>query len=237
MVPFGALETKVLKGHARPVSRPTRSSSRSASRVADAASVADRLRSADRVHVVGGPGVGKSSFAARLAAAAGVELHHLDETGFAGADFSPRPDDVTGPAARAIAERPGWVVEGIFVGWVEPLFERAEVIVWLDHLTWSRAARRIAGRWLRQALREPAARRGTERFFRFGDYTRHGRHLLRVLVTSREYWSGTGAPRRYTVTREQVRDALELHADKVVHLTRADEVEAVLRLVGPRSSA
>jgi adenylate kinase family enzyme len=197
------------------------------------AAVADRIRTADRIHVVGGPGAGKSFFANRIAAASGVELHHLDELAFEGPDFMPRPDDVTGGEARAIAEQPRWVTEGIFVGWAEPLFERADVIVWLDDGGWGRSARRIAGRWVRQALREAMSRRGTERFLRFGDYARNVKQLVRVLVTSREYWSGNGTPQRYTVTRNQVQAALEPHAGKVVHLTRADEAERVLHLVDP----
>lgn len=197
---------------------------------------ADRIRSANRVHVIGGPGAGKSFFASRVAAASRIEVHHLDELAFEGPEFAPRPHDVTGREARAIAERGRWVTEGIFVGWVEPLFERADVIVWLDHAGWGRSARRIASRWLRQALREPAARRGAERFFRFDDYARNARHLVRMLVTSREYWNGNGTPQHYTVTRNQVSVALERHSGKVVHLTRADEAERVLHLVGDAPS-
>jgi adenylate kinase family enzyme len=201
------------------------------------AAIADRIRSAGRIHVIGGPGAGKSFFAGRIAAASGVELHHLDELAFEGPDFTPRPDAVTGGEAGAIAEQPRWVTEGIFVGWAEPLFERADVIVWLDDGGWARSARRIASRWVRQALREAKSRQGTERFLRFGDYARNAKQLVQVLVTSREYWNGNGTPQRYTVTRNQVQAALERHADKVVHLTRVDEAETVLRLVDPASSS
>ncbi len=193
--------------------------------------VAARVLAADRVHVVGGPGVGKSLFAERIAAATGLELHHLDETAFEGPEFVLRPAEVTTHAARAFAAEPRWVAEGIFIDWVEPLFDRADVIVWLDQLSWSQAARRIASRWFRQALREPASRRGSERFFRFGAYARDTRHLVRVLVTSREYWSDRPAPRRYTVTRAQVRTALEPYADKVVRIGTVDEAETLLRLI------
>lgn len=197
----------------------------------DPQAVASRLLAADRVHVVGGPGVGKSAFASRIAAACGLELHHLDETAFEGPEFIVRPQEVTSHAARTFAAEPRWVTEGIFVGWVDPLFDRADVIVWLDHLSWSQAARRIARRWFRQALREPANRRGTERFFRFRDYTRNTRHLIRVLVTSREYWSNRAKPRRYTVTRAQVRAALEPYGEKVLRIATVDEAETVLRLI------
>jgi len=181
--------------------------------------------------------VGKSSFARAIAEAAGVRIWHLDEIAFEGPEFEPRPESETHQEAVAIAEEARWVTEGIFVGWVEPLFERADVIVWLDHLRWSAAVRRISTRWLRQAIREPASRRGRERFFRFDDYARHTRQLVQVVVTSREYWNGGDSPRRYAVTREQVRTALERHRDKVFRLTTADEAEAVLRLVGRSSAA
>jgi adenylate kinase family enzyme len=201
--------------------------------VVDPASAAARIRSANKVHVVGGPGVGKSSFAAALARACNLELHRLDETAFEGPDFRPRPEEVTLAEARAIAEEERWIAEGIFIGWVDPLFESADVIVWLDHVTWSAAARRIASRWFRQAIREPVVRRGTERFFRFRDYARNLRHLVRVVVTSREYWSNSATPRRYTLTRAQLYAALAQHQHKVIHVTRPDEAETLLRLIEP----
>lgn len=202
----------------------------------DPQEVATRLLAADRVHIVGGPGVGKSGFAGRIASARGLELHHLDETAFEGPDFIVRPEEVTSHAARTFAAEPRWVTEGIFVGWVGPLLERADVIVWLDHLTWREAAGRIARRWFGQALREPGNRRGTDRFFRFRDYTRNTRHLIRVLVTSREYWS-RAEPRRYTVTRAQVRAALEPYGDKVLHIATVDEAETLLRLIDQSAGA
>ena len=199
---------------------------------AAAAIIAERIRGADRIHVVGGPGVGKSSLARVLAAGGGRRLCHLDELAFEGPNFEPRPEDELRRQALAIAREPHWVVEGIFVGWVEPLFAGADVIVWLDHLSWREAVARILGRTLRGAVEEPAKRQGRERFFRFGDYARHTRQLLRVIVTSREYWSGGEAPRRYNVTRAQVAAALQPYAAKVVRVETADEADAVLRLVG-----
>jgi adenylate kinase family enzyme len=187
--------------------------------------------------VIGGPGAGKSSFAAAVADCRSLRLHHLDELAFAGPDFDPRPDDVIRAEVQALAEEGRWVAEGIFVGWVEPLFERADVIVWLDHVTWLQAARRIAARWFSGAVRESSLRRGTERFFRFHDYARNLRHLVRVLATSREYWTNAGAPRRYQVTRAQVDTALAPHADKLVHVTRPDEAETVLHLIRSNSGS
>lgn len=203
---------------------------------AERATASERILTADRIHVVGGPGAGKSVFAAHVADACGLEVHHLDETAFTGPEFTLRPYDVIHAEAQALAERPRWIAEGIFIGWVEPLFERADVIVWLDQVSWGQAARRIATRWVSQAVREPATRRGTERFLRFGDYARHTRHLVRVLITSREYWGNDG-PHRYPVTRAQLREALAPHDHKVIHLTGPDETEAMLRLIGPARSA
>jgi len=197
---------------------------------------AERIRAADRIHIVGGPGVGKSTFADAVAAAAGLEAQHLDTVAFEGPEFEARPAADVRREAAAVAEQQRWVTEGIFVGWVEPLFARSDVIVWLDHLGWGAAARRIATRWVRQALRESTQRRGRERFLRFDDYARNTRQLIQVLVTSREYWQGKGDPRRYSVTHDQQRQALRPYADKVIRLTTADETEAVLRLVGRTSS-
>lgn len=201
---------------------------------AGTAVIAERIRGADRIHVVGGPGVGKSTLARSLAAA-DRRLCHLDEVAFEGPDFEPRPEEDVRREVLEFAGEQRWVVDGIFVGWVEPLFDRADVIVWLDHLGWSTAVLRILARSLRQAAGEPAKRHGRERFFRFGDYARNARQLLRVIVASREYWQGGEAPRRYNVTRAQLDAALQRHAAKVVRLRTASEAEAVLRLVGAPS--
>jgi len=182
-----------------------------------------KLESAERVHIIGGPGSGKSTLARRIGEALDLPVYALDLLAYEGIDFEERPVEDSAEHAREIASLPRWVTEGIHVGWTQPLLERADVIVWIDSVGWSRAATRITTRTFRNAFREIRVRRGRERFLRLSDYARHLRQLSYVLFASREYWSRSGQGNRYPVTRWQVEEALAAHRGKVLRLTEADD--------------
>jgi adenylate kinase family enzyme len=192
--------------------------------------IAARLRSADRIHIIGGPGSGKSTLARRLGGALGLPVYALDTLAYEGPEFAPRPPSSSERNAIEIAELPQWISEGIFLGWTDPLLRQADVIIWLDHATWRSAAGRIVSRSLRYAFGEMKTRRGAERFLRFTDYARNIRQVVFVLIRSREYWHPPQHRHRYPVTRQQVEKVLDAHAVKVVHITRKDEEAALRRL-------
>ncbi len=187
----------------------------------DASELVERVRFARRIHIIGGPGAGKSTLANRLGTALNLPVHTLDTFAYEGPDFVPTPRGAAARAANEIAASPGWITEGIFVGWTEPLLSRAEWIIWLDHVGWTDAATRIVKRFFRSAVGEAHSRRGKERYLRFGDYCRNTRQLAVVLLVSREYWAERRAPRRYPVTRAQVAVALHPYADKVLRVRRS----------------
>jgi hypothetical protein len=148
-----------------------------------------------------------------------LPVYPLDLVAYEGPDFTPRPVEASASDAREISETPEWISEGIFVDWADPLLQRADVIVWLDYLSWHRAAYRIVVRTLRGAVREARLRRGSGRFLRFSDYGRNLKQLIRVLIQSREYWHEQSVPTRYAVTRAQAQDAIAPHWSKVIHIT------------------
>ena len=109
-----------------------------------------------RVRVVGGPGSGKTTYARALAADLGVPHHDLDRIAWApppgepGAPFRRWlrvPDGRRRERAAAIAAGDGWVADGLYAGWTEPLRDAADRIVWLDP-----PARVAVVRVLRRAL-------------------------------------------------------------------------------------
>jgi hypothetical protein len=120
------------------------------------------------------------------------------------------------------------VTEGIFVGWTEPLFEEADVIIWLDHVAWGESAARTLLRTARGALREVRKRRGSERFARVGDYRRNLKMLAYVLRASREYWFPAVGASRYPATRDRTAKQLAPYGDKVLHISEPRGVEQVL---------
>jgi adenylate kinase family enzyme len=200
----------------------------------DAAAVGrevDRIREANRIHITGSPGSGKSTLARRLGAYRGVAVVALDSVAYTGADFADRDLHARLSEVKAISERPEWISEGIFVGWTDPLLEKADLIIWLDYLSWPGAVLRLLKRTVRGAYKEMRARRGAERFLRFDDYWRHMRQLMSVVVTSREYWREPSAPHSYPVTRENIEAVLEPLNPKVLHVTGRRQARHLLDTV------
>ena len=106
--------------------------------------------------MVGGPGSGKTTYARALAAELGVAHHDLDRVAYAPPDGVPDapfrrwtrvPDQQRRERAAVIAGTDGWVADGLYAGWTEPLRDAADRIVWLDP-----PARVTTWRVLRRAL-------------------------------------------------------------------------------------
>lgn len=85
-----------------------------------------------KIHIIGGPGSGKSYVGARLAALYGLPVFDLDEL------FWDRRADRYGVKAPAeerdhalarILDGPAWIIEGVYYGWLSRSFEAAERII------------------------------------------------------------------------------------------------------------
>jgi adenylate kinase family enzyme len=198
---------------------------------ADLESSVAKIRSAQRVHIVGGPGSGKSTFAQHVSASSGLPVYSLDLIAYEGPDYKERSLAFRSAKAREIASTPRWITEGIFIGWTQPLLEEADLIIWLDYVSWRNAAARIAIRTFSGALQEMKVRRGSDRFLRIGDYRRNLEQLFTVLTTSREYWGPATGAARYPATREELEGTLHQYAGKVVHITQKRDAKTVIELL------
>src|SRR5689334_13204497 len=143
-----------------------------------------------RIHIIGGPGSGKTTLAQELAVYLEIEAYELDKIAFTGPEFEERPLPDRMADVHAIASRPAWVTEGLFVQWTDELMTQASIIVWLDNMNWERSIWWITKRFVKLAIREAKKRQGLEKFTRFTDYARHMKQLIQSLFASRAYYSG-----------------------------------------------
>lgn len=195
-----------------------------------------------KIHIVGGPGSGKTTLARRLARHLGTHAWDLDDLALSEGvypDFRPR---------RALADRmrdlqrvsaeSSWVTEGSFLWWTQPLFERADVIIWLDP-PWHLAARRIVSRHALSYLEDIRRAAGLVARLRALRYP-HLRFLVSFFRWSSHYYTtvtseaggGRDPDDMRALTRSATETCLSMHADKVIHLTTPDLQRTVAAIAG-----
>lgn len=85
-----------------------------------------------RIHIIGGPGSGKTYLGRRLARALSLPLHELDDI------FWDKNADRYGVKAsedernRKLADivvQQGWIIEGVYYGWLGESFAAADVVI------------------------------------------------------------------------------------------------------------
>lgn len=187
----------------------------------------------NRIFIVGGSGSGKTTVAHQISTALQLPVHHLDEVARVGGGTGPeRPPAERAAAITNILRSGRWVTEGIHLGWTDELLASADVILWLDHVSWTAATRRQLKRFVTQAWAEARRQKGWRRFGRFGDYLRRLRDLARAIPESRSYQNRRDTPTRGPEeTRAATAARLAPYVTKVVHCrTTADVREFVAGL-------
>jgi adenylate kinase family enzyme len=107
-----------------------------------------------RVHIIGGPGSGKTYIARQLSERYGIPAFDLDHffwdrnAGSYGVKASVVHRD---QALRSAVERDSWIIEGVYHQWLAPSFVRAHVILGLTTPVWVRHSR-IVRRFARRKL-------------------------------------------------------------------------------------
>jgi adenylate kinase family enzyme len=84
-----------------------------------------------RIHIIGGPGSGKSYAARHLSHRLGVPAYDLDDLFWdrAAESYGVRASDTERDAKlMSITDEAAWIIEGVYYRWLTPSFERADVI-------------------------------------------------------------------------------------------------------------
>lgn len=186
----------------------------------------DKLK---RIHIVGGPGSGKTTLAHEIGTRLGIEVHELDTIAFTGPDYAERSLSDRLADVSLITDKPAWISEGLFILWTESLLECADIIVWLDQVSWGKSMWRTVVRFTKSALREAKERRGLSRFTRFPDYARHLKQLIRVFFSSRTYYISPAA--NQIESRQNTAKHLTIYKDKVIHCYTHKSIQAFLSYV------
>lgn len=145
---------------------------------------------AQRLHVVGTSGSGKSVLAAELARR--LEMEHIQvDTLYWGPDWTPTDRRTFEARVEAVALKESWVIDGGHRAALPLVWKRAEVVVWLDYplaTVFARLVRRTIRRLLRQ---EKLSHGNTERFDRaFGR-----RSHIAWSVRTQHWWIKREIPR------------------------------------------
>lgn len=187
----------------------------------------------NRIFIIGASGSGKTTLARTIAGQSGLPLYHLDEIARVGGGNGPERSATERAADVArILESPGWVAEGIHLGWTEGLLSAADTIVWLDHVSSRGASGRIVKRFVVDALAEARRRTGLSRFTRFRDYARHLLYLAKAIREARAF-HGSAAGSDASVDRQMIATHLSPYLDKVVHCRIDQDVQRFLDRLSP----
>jgi adenylate kinase family enzyme len=84
-----------------------------------------------RIHIIGGPGSGKTYAARHLSQRLGMRAYNLDDLFWdhAAQSYGVRASEGDRDARlMAIAREDTWILEGVYYRWLKPSFERADVI-------------------------------------------------------------------------------------------------------------
>lgn len=156
-----------------------------------------------KIHILGGPGSGKTTLAECIAARFNIPHHDLDhlywDQNRGGASYI--------EAAFALAEQPAWITENIGLIWIDPLLYHADHIVLLE-VSWQVAAWRIIRRHIIKSLR--------------GINPYPTRLLIPFLKDTRRYYlskAGAGTP---------VAEAMQAYLEELGDVTELPDAEILL---------
>jgi hypothetical protein len=165
-----------------------------------------------------------------------LPVHALDDVAMSrDHNRTPRTDLERQMAVDDILASSGWIAEGIHLGWTDPLLEAADLVIWLDHVSWPAAGGAILKRFITGSLAEARRQKGVRRFLRWRDYVARLRELVAALPQARAYHTqSTPGGASTDASRAATADRLSRLGPKVVHCRSSADIQAVRDRLIPR---
>ncbi len=107
-----------------------------------------------RIALVGSGGAGKSTLAARIGAATGLPVVHLDRLYFSPGWIEP-PSDEWEVTMRELVARPEWVLDGNYGATAHLRIDAADLVVLMDTPRWRCLWRVARRRWIHRGTNRP----------------------------------------------------------------------------------
>ncbi len=172
-----------------------------------------------KIHIMGGPGSGKSFIAARLSQRFDLPAFDLDEIFWdrtAGRYGVRAPAATRDAALGRILDAPGWIIEGVYYGWLSRSFAAADRIVILTPSVWTRDVR-LVRRFLQRHVGRPSGHRESVA------------DLWRLIRWNHRYEAEQLAPARAAIAhlREKTVDCRSM--DDVIVALASAEADATVR--------
>lgn len=88
-----------------------------------------KIHTAKRIAIIGLPGSGKSTFAAKLGKVLNIPVHHLDTHMFDGRERKGRQEFLS--VKESLVSEESWIIEGCSISTLEMRFSRANAVIYL----------------------------------------------------------------------------------------------------------
>jgi adenylate kinase family enzyme len=180
---------------------------------------------ARRICIVGAAGSGKTTVARLLANRLSAPWYELDAVGYEGGSGAKRSLGMRLADVQQIAAQPAWVTEGVFIWWTRELFERADLVVWLD-LPWTLTMPRVVTRHIRADLAGNNRHAGYMKLLRFLWY-------CRTYYTENEVTVPEAEDQDWGINQITVAAWLAPYTGKLLHCRTAQDVAQAILAVQP----
>lgn len=105
------------------------------------------IKNLQKIFIVGSPGAGKTTLAKKLSLQLSIPHYDLDDIRYP----SQRPkatDKQAIPIVHRLTQTNPWIIEGVYISWIQECLDKTDVIIWLD-IPYYIALYRIMTRYLK----------------------------------------------------------------------------------------